>query len=160
MDALSLLAMANKVSADEAFSRGGIAPEMLQRIAQEQSDFLNSRAVAEERPTIGGIDNTDLGDMSFGKAFAASRSAGKKVFSWRGKSYNTKLAGETAPDFSGVASGALNQPPVPAVSHQRASDTYNDFSDVRGGAFNVIQRPEMGYIQMPEVVSEAANLYK
>lgn len=32
---------------------------------------------------------------SFGKAFSAARKAGKKEFSWKGKSYTTKLAGET-----------------------------------------------------------------
>jgi hypothetical protein len=31
---------------------------------------------------------------SFDSAFKASRSAGKKAFSWRGKKYNTKMKGE------------------------------------------------------------------
>jgi hypothetical protein len=31
---------------------------------------------------------------SFNSAFKASRSAGKKNFSWRGKKYTTKKAGE------------------------------------------------------------------
>lgn len=31
---------------------------------------------------------------SFGKAFAAARKAGKKEFTWNGKSYNTKLKEE------------------------------------------------------------------
>lgn len=33
--------------------------------------------------------------VSFNTAFAAARKAGKKVFSWNGKTYNTKLKGET-----------------------------------------------------------------
>ena len=33
--------------------------------------------------------------MAFAKAFAAARKAGKKVFTYNGKSYNTKLAADT-----------------------------------------------------------------
>lgn len=33
--------------------------------------------------------------MAFGKAFAAARKAGKKVFTYNGKKYNTKLAADT-----------------------------------------------------------------
>lgn len=33
--------------------------------------------------------------MAFGKAFAAARKAGKKVFTYNGKKYTTKLAAET-----------------------------------------------------------------
>lgn len=32
---------------------------------------------------------------SFGKAFSSARKAGKKEFTWKGKRYNTRLAGET-----------------------------------------------------------------
>lgn len=32
---------------------------------------------------------------SFGKAFSSARKAGKKEFTWQGKRYNTRLAGET-----------------------------------------------------------------
>jgi hypothetical protein len=42
-----------------------------------------------KRLTQGGLDKG-----SFDKAFKASRSAGKKTFTWRGKKYNTKLRGE------------------------------------------------------------------
>ena len=41
------------------------------------------------RLTQGGMDKG-----SFNSAFKASRSAGKKTFSWRGKKYTTKKAGE------------------------------------------------------------------
>ena len=33
--------------------------------------------------------------MAFSKAFSAARKAGKKVFTYNGKSYNTKLAADT-----------------------------------------------------------------
>jgi hypothetical protein len=42
-----------------------------------------------KRLTQGGLDKG-----SFDSAFKASRSAGKKTFTWRGKKYNTKLKGE------------------------------------------------------------------
>ena len=42
-----------------------------------------------KRLTQGGLDKG-----SFDSAFKASRSAGKKTFTWRGKKYNTKLRGE------------------------------------------------------------------
>jgi hypothetical protein len=42
-----------------------------------------------KRLTQGGMDKG-----SFDSAFKASRSAGKKTFTWRGKKYNTKLRGE------------------------------------------------------------------
>jgi hypothetical protein len=41
------------------------------------------------RMTQGGMDKG-----SFNSAFKASRTAGKKTFSWRGKKYTTKKAGE------------------------------------------------------------------
>jgi hypothetical protein len=42
-----------------------------------------------KRLTQGGLDKG-----SFDSAFKASRSAGKKTFTWRGKKYNTKLKGQ------------------------------------------------------------------
>ena len=42
-----------------------------------------------KRLTQGGMDK-----RAFNSAFKASRAAGKKIFSWRGKKYTTKIAGE------------------------------------------------------------------
>ena len=42
-----------------------------------------------KRLTQGGMNKG-----SFNSAFKASRAAGKKIFSWRGKKYTTKIAGE------------------------------------------------------------------
>lgn len=48
----------------------------------------------------------------FGKAFRAARSAGKKTFSWNGKSYTTKLKSETAnPSNSPSSQAATSGPP-------------------------------------------------
>ena len=40
------------------------------------------------------LTQSGLDKGSFDSAFKASRSAGKKIFTWRGKKYNTKLRGE------------------------------------------------------------------
>lgn len=51
--------------------------------------------------------------MAFGKAFSAARKAGKKEFTYRGKRYNTKLAGETpsrAPTPSAAPRGSSGSP--------------------------------------------------
>jgi hypothetical protein len=47
---------------------------------------------APPRPTVGRRENMDT--ESFGKAFAHYRKAGNKTFTWRGKSYTTKLKEE------------------------------------------------------------------
>ena len=59
------------------------------------------------------------GKMSFGAAFRAARNAGDKVFTWRGKSYNTKLASSPAPKPSRTASPS--SPPA-KPSNPTASD--------------------------------------
>ena len=58
-----------------ALKRGGYKP--------------NQGPAVPKRLTQGGMDKG-----SFDSAFKASRTAGKKTFSWRGKKYNTKLRGE------------------------------------------------------------------
>ena len=58
-----------------ALKRGGYKP--------------NQGPAVPKRLTQGGMDKG-----SFNSAFKASRTAGKKTFSWRGKKYNTKLRGE------------------------------------------------------------------
>lgn len=58
--------------------------------AMKRGDYKPRQGPAvPKRLTQGGMDKG-----SFDSAFKASRSAGKKAFSWRGKKYNTKMKGE------------------------------------------------------------------
>jgi hypothetical protein len=58
--------------------------------AMKRGDYKPRQGPAvPQRLTQGGMDKG-----SFNSAFKASRSAGKKEFTWRGKKYNTKLKGE------------------------------------------------------------------
>jgi hypothetical protein len=58
--------------------------------AMKRGDYKPKQGPAvPARMTQAGLDKG-----SFNSAFKASRGAGKKVFSWRGKKYNTKKAGE------------------------------------------------------------------
>lgn len=58
--------------------------------AMKRGDYKPKQGPAvPARMTQGGMDKG-----SFNSAFKASRAAGKKTFSWRGKKYNTKKAGE------------------------------------------------------------------
>lgn len=72
-----------------------------------------------------------MATSKFGKAFAAARKAGKKEFSFGGKSYNTKLRGEgktptpsKRPDREGERAKARGQqgPGMKEASAQRAKD--------------------------------------
>lgn len=65
---------------------------------------------------------------SFGKTFSAARKAGKSEFTWKGKSFNTKLAGETpsrAPKPSAAARGSSGSRsanvPTPTAAPRGAS---------------------------------------
>lgn len=62
--------------------------EARRRSAAAKSGGPKGPAVPK-RLTQGGMDKG-----SFDSAFKASRTAGKKTFSWRGKKYNTKMKGE------------------------------------------------------------------
>lgn len=58
--------------------------------AMKRGDYKPKQGPAvPKRMTQGGMDKG-----SFNSAFKASRTAGKKTFSWRGKKYTTKKAGE------------------------------------------------------------------
>lgn len=58
--------------------------------AMKRGDYKPKQGPAvPARMTQGGMDKG-----SFNSAFKASRTAGKKTFSWRGKKYTTKKAGE------------------------------------------------------------------
>jgi hypothetical protein len=58
--------------------------------AMKKGDYKPKQGPAvPARMTQGGMDKG-----SFNSAFKASRTAGKKTFSWRGKKYTTKKAGE------------------------------------------------------------------
>jgi hypothetical protein len=48
----------------------------------------------EDAPKAASSSSKKKGLSSFEKAFAAARKAGKKTFSWNGKTYHTKLKGE------------------------------------------------------------------
>jgi hypothetical protein len=65
---------------DEARRRGAAAAAM---------SAGTSGPAVPKRLTQGGLDKG-----SFNSAFKASRAAGKKTFSWKGKKYTTKKAGE------------------------------------------------------------------
>lgn len=71
-------------------------------------------------------------DLSFAEAFKANRMAGNKTFTWKGKSYNTKMAGEgasrpattTASRRSGTGSSTTSRPATtPTVSTPSAPPT-------------------------------------
>jgi hypothetical protein len=58
--------------------------------AMKRGDYKPRQGPAvPKRLTQGGLDKG-----SFDSAFKASRTAGKKTFTWRGKKYNTKMKGE------------------------------------------------------------------
>lgn len=57
----------------------------------------------------------------FSKAFRAARSAGKKVFSWNGKSYTTKLKAKADPNKSPSSRSATSGPPSDKL--QKAVDS-------------------------------------
>lgn len=72
---------------------------------------------------------------SFNSAFASARKAGKKVFTWSGKSYNTKLADE-APKKKGFASTPKKGPapgaraPIPTPKPAQAAKKPGKFDGV------------------------------
>lgn len=53
---------------------------------------------------------------SFSKAFAAARKAGKKTFSWNGKSYTTKTKEESAPPVPKDRPKGRGKPPVKGLN--------------------------------------------
>ncbi|MBY5849786.1 hypothetical protein HFN51_04340 [Rhizobium leguminosarum] len=57
----------------------------------------------------------------FSKAFRAARASGKKVFSWNGKSYTTKLKAKADPRKSPSSQGATSGPPSDKL--QKAVDS-------------------------------------
>ncbi|MBY5581851.1 hypothetical protein [Rhizobium leguminosarum] len=57
----------------------------------------------------------------FSKAFRAARAAGKKVFSWNGKKYTTKLKAKAGPNKSPSSRSATHGPPSDKL--QRAVDS-------------------------------------
>ena len=90
---------ARLLGAAKATNIAGIASETLKArplasgtltAAMKRGDYKPRQGPdVPKRLTQGGMDKG-----SFNSAFKASRSAGKKTFSWRGKKYNTKLKGE------------------------------------------------------------------
>lgn len=72
---------------------------------------------------------------SFNSAFASARKAGKKVFTWNGKSYNTKLADE-APKKKSFASTPKKGPapgaraPIPTPKPAQAAKKPGKFDGV------------------------------
>jgi hypothetical protein len=80
---------ARLLGAAKATNLAGIAAGTLTS-AMKRGDYKPRQGPAvPKRLTQGGMDKG-----SFNSAFKASRSAGKKEFTWRGKKYNTKLKGE------------------------------------------------------------------
>lgn len=90
---------ARLLGAAKATNLAGIAAETLKArplasgtltSAMKRGDYKPRQGPAvPKRLTQGGMDKG-----SFDSAFKASRTAGKKTFSWRGKKYNTKMKGE------------------------------------------------------------------
>lgn len=72
---------------------------------------------------------------SFNSAFASARKSGKKVFTWNGKSYNTKLADE-APKKKAFASTPKKGPapgaraPIPTPKPAQAAKKPGKFDGV------------------------------
>jgi hypothetical protein len=91
--------VAKVVGAAKSLSPAGIAYDTLKPKpaadatltgAMKRGDYKPKQGPAvPARLTQGGMDKG-----SFNSAFKASRTAGKKTFSWRGKKYTTKKAGE------------------------------------------------------------------
>jgi len=88
--------LGNILSLTRRMTPAGIASMVMQprptadgtlRGAMERGDYKPSQNVR-------GADEGLTRAQSFDKAFAAARRAGKSEFTWRGKRYNTRLAGE------------------------------------------------------------------
>lgn len=62
-------------------------------------------------------------DLSFAEAFKANRMAGNKTFTWKGKSYNTKMAGEGASRSGATRRSAAGTPATPANVANNQSNT-------------------------------------
>ncbi len=61
-------------------------------------------------------------DLSFAEAFKANRMAGNKTFTWKGKSYNTKMAGEGASRPAATRRSTDAKPATPAATPTRSSE--------------------------------------
>ncbi len=84
------IASAAKVAGPVGAAAAVLAPRKLGDATMKGKPTGNPQGPAvPKRLTQGGLDKG-----SFDSAFKASRSAGKKTFTWRGKKYNTKLRGE------------------------------------------------------------------
>lgn len=91
--------VARVVSVAKSLSPVGIAAETLKARPSATGTLTSALKRGDYKPrqgpsvpkrlTQGGLDKG-----SFNNAFKASRAAGKKTFSWKGKKYTTKKAGE------------------------------------------------------------------
>lgn len=87
---VATLAKAAKMAGPVGAAAAVLAPRKLADGTLKGKPTGNPQGPAvPKRLTQGGMDKG-----SFDSAFKASRSAGKKTFTWRGKKYNTKLRGE------------------------------------------------------------------
>lgn len=72
----------------------------------QYGEVMGKPAAPKPTPRPAKVTNSGGGGGSFNSAFAAARSAGKSTFSYGGKSYNTKVKGETGSTASSKRSGS------------------------------------------------------
>lgn len=82
-------------------------------------------------------------DLSFAEAFKANRMAGNKTFTWKGKSYNTKMAGEGA-SRSGATRRPAVETPKPAATSGLKPETEKFLNNLRPAMY--INRKDKAYI--------------
>lgn len=73
-------------------------------------------------------------DLSFAEAFKANRMAGNKTFTWKGKSYNTKMAGEGA-SRSEATRRPATETPKPAAKSGVKPETEKFVNNLRSAMY-------------------------
>lgn len=71
------------------------------------------------------------GSSAFARAFANARKEGKKIFDYNGKSYTTRMKGESDEDWAKVYNTQKNeqvQKPIPVTQYSQMPSITNDFA--------------------------------
>ena len=96
-----------------------------------KSDTAKATAASkreENRRKAKGIKTKKVAPQSFGKSFSSARKAGKKTFTWKGKSYSTKTADDVKKEKA--SKKAAPKPDIKKIVKNLADKKYEPTGDV------------------------------
>ena len=103
----------SEATLSEARRTKGASIARRDRIVASDKGAPESSGVPSEIKTA--KPKVDTGSLSFGDAFKAARASGDKTFTWKGKSFTTQMAGESAPGKRTAPAAKVNKPAAPAA---------------------------------------------